>query len=125
MSVRFIIGRPGSGKTHWCLDQARNAARAQPDGPPIIFLVPEQASYMTEAALFTREFRGTARVRVFSFQRLAQWVYSQGPRESRPRLTDVHRRVLVTAILTQLRRNAKTGPLLRIRHIEDSVAAIL
>lgn len=78
MSVRFIIGRAGTGKTHHCLQSIRQRLRESPvDGPKLIFLVPEQASQQMERAILlpsdpAEEAIGAShRAEVFSFQRLA------------------------------------------------------
>ena len=42
MALRFVIGRSGAGKTHYCLDRIRQKVLEQPDGAPIVMLVPEQ-----------------------------------------------------------------------------------
>ncbi|MBI5153920.1 PD-(D/E)XK nuclease family protein [Candidatus Poribacteria bacterium] len=123
--VQFVIGPAGGGKTYWCIEQVRQAALEEPGGPPLILLVPEQASYLTERAVLSSPLTGTARARVFSFARLAQWIHSQSPHSFRPRLSDIHRRVLVTAILCRMRMSGEGGPLSAISGIDGSAAAFL
>lgn len=125
MSLRFVIGGPRSGKTSWCLDRARELDSADPAGPPVILLVPEQASYQTEQAYLSGTVEGTTRVRVLSFARLAIWVHSMSPVPARPRLTDVHRRMLAASVVARLRREEDAGALLRVRGIESGVADFL
>ncbi|MCB2154731.1 PD-(D/E)XK nuclease family protein [bacterium] len=125
MGLRFVAGPPGSGKTEWMLRAVRSEANREPEGPPLILLVPEQASYQTEQALIRTDLSGTVRARVLSFARLAQWVFSMTPGPALPRLGDIHRRVLVTAIIAQMRRENRAGRLLRVRSIDESVAAML
>ncbi|MFD1952612.1 hypothetical protein ACFSL6_00060 [Paenibacillus thailandensis] len=38
-----MLGRSGSGKTALCLREVRERLAADPEGPPLILLVPEQA----------------------------------------------------------------------------------
>ncbi len=72
MSLRFILGRAGSGKTRLCLDEVRMALRQDPHGPPIILLVPEQATFQVEHALVnTPDLPAFMRAQVLSFKRLA------------------------------------------------------
>ncbi|MEW5866286.1 MAG: helicase-exonuclease AddAB subunit AddB [Bacillota bacterium] len=72
MSLRFILGRAGSGKTAMCLEGIRDALREDPQGPPVILLVPEQATFQMEHALVsTPDLAGFERVQVLSFKRLA------------------------------------------------------
>jgi ATP-dependent helicase/nuclease subunit B len=72
MSLRFVIGRSGTGKTSYCLNEIRDQLRGEPDGPPLVMLVPEQATFQTEYALLqTGGLNGTIRAQALSFRRLA------------------------------------------------------
>ncbi|MBB3108980.1 ATP-dependent helicase/nuclease subunit B [Paenibacillus phyllosphaerae] len=71
MALRFVIGRSGAGKTHHCLQEISRRMQEQPDGPPLIMLVPEQATFQTEYALLGGDQRGTIRAQALSFRRLS------------------------------------------------------
>ena len=71
MTVRFILGRAGSGKTTYCLDAMARISKTEPVGAPMIFIVPEQATFQMERELALRCGGGTFRAQVLSFQRLA------------------------------------------------------
>ncbi|REE93062.1 DNA helicase/exodeoxyribonuclease V subunit B [Paenibacillus taihuensis] len=72
MTLRFVIGRSGSGKTHHCLSEIREQVLAQPEGPPIVILVPEQATFQTEYELLNHpQLRGSIRAQALSFRRLS------------------------------------------------------
>lgn len=72
MPLQFVIGRSGSGKTGHCLEAIRKSLREQPDGPPLVMLVPEQATFQTEYALLRGSgLQGTMRAQALSFRRLA------------------------------------------------------
>lgn len=72
MSLRFIIGRAGTGKTALCLNEVRAALREEPCGSPMILLVPEQATFQVEHTLVnTPGLPGFMRMHVLSFKRLA------------------------------------------------------
>lgn len=72
MSVKFILGRAGAGKTHACLEQIRNELRQAPIGAPLILLTPEQASFQMEYELLQQgELKGMLRAQALSFRRLA------------------------------------------------------
>lgn len=74
MAVSFILGRAGSGKTHYCV-QAIVRALAEPGGPPLLLLVPEQASLQMERTLAARSpTGGYSRAEVLSFSRLTRRV---------------------------------------------------
>lgn len=100
MSVRFILGRAGSGKTHRCLRAIADELRSGPEGPPLIFLVPEQATFQMERALLVETGgRAFTRARILSFQRLAHWVFSEAGGPPSPAIGDVQRRLLLRLLL--------------------------
>ena len=77
MSLRFIFGRGGSGKTTYCLEEIGKKVN---DGntSPIILLVPEQYTFESEKRL--SNFIGKdpyLRARVLSFKTLSNIVFSQ------------------------------------------------
>ncbi|MEF2964735.1 helicase-exonuclease AddAB subunit AddB [Paenibacillus sp. M1] len=72
MSLQFIIGRSGSGKSALVLEQITSKLREDPMGPPMILLAPEQGTFQIEQALVSApELKGTVRVQVLGFRRLA------------------------------------------------------
>ncbi|MDQ7093435.1 helicase-exonuclease AddAB subunit AddB [Desulfosporosinus sp. PR] len=78
MSLKVVIGRAGSGKSTLCLEEIRRELRTQPWGPPIILLVPEQATYQMEVALAnTPELGGSLRAQVLSFRRMGWRVLAE------------------------------------------------
>ncbi len=66
--MRFILGRAGSGKTDYCLKQI--AALDKITNRPLLFLLPEQATFTHERLLATKYSRGFSRAEVLSFRRL-------------------------------------------------------
>ncbi|RUS48499.1 helicase-exonuclease AddAB subunit AddB [Cohnella sp. AR92] len=72
MTLRLITGRSGSGKTRFVLDEIRAQLKKSPEGPPLLLIVPEQATFQAESAMATTEgLSGFMRVQVLSFRRLA------------------------------------------------------
>ena len=71
MTVQFILGRAGSGKTQFCLREIAKHCRVEPEGSPLIFLVPEQATFQMEKELTVLCQGGMSRAQVYSFRRLA------------------------------------------------------
>ncbi|PFD97867.1 helicase-exonuclease AddAB subunit AddB [Bacillus cereus] len=72
MSLRFVIGRAGSGKSTFCLHEVQEELRQRPRGETILYLVPEQMTFQTQQALIgNEEVSGSIRAQVFSFSRLA------------------------------------------------------
>lgn len=100
MSVRFLLGAAGSGKTHHCLDSIARELEASVTGPPLIFLVPEQATFQMERALLDRVARRAyCRARVLSFRRLAYWAFQESGGPPSPPIGDLQRRLLLRLIL--------------------------
>lgn len=78
MQVRFLLGPAGSGKTHRCLGEVRAELQRAPEGAPLIFLAPKQATFQVERQLLAApELAGYTRLRVLSFERLAEWILQQ------------------------------------------------
>jgi ATP-dependent helicase/nuclease subunit B len=76
--VRFLSGPAGSGKTFRCLAEVRDALRAAPLGPPLIFIAPKQATFQLERQLFAdRSLNGCARLQILSFERLARFIFEK------------------------------------------------
>lgn len=77
MSLRFIYGRAGSGKSHFCLEHIKNNLR-EDNGEPLILLVPEQFSFQAEKNLLRAlGERNILRAEVLSFKRMAYKVFSE------------------------------------------------
>ena len=78
MQARFLLGPAGSGKTFRCLAEIRAALRAAPEGLPLILLAPKQATFQLERQLLADEsLDGYTRLKIFSFERLAQFVLDE------------------------------------------------
>lgn len=72
MKLRLIAGRSGSGKSHLIKTEIAERIARDPAGPPLLLLVPEQATFQTEYALVSAPgARGFMRLQVLSFRRLA------------------------------------------------------
>lgn len=100
MSIRFIIGRAGTGKTRACLDAVRQELIRQPAGPPLILLVPEQATFQTEYALAsTPGLPGFIRAQVLSFRRLAYRVLQEVGGAARAHIGELGKRMLLRRLL--------------------------
>lgn len=99
MSLRFIIGRAGTGKTWKCLSEI--AARLETeDNPSLIYLVPEQATFHTEKKLLSFcPHGGTLRAQVLSFQRLAWMVLQETGGGIYTPLNDVGKTLILRSII--------------------------
>ena len=73
MEVTLLLGPAGTGKTYRCLEQARQELKRSPEGLPLVFLTPKQATYQIERELLTDpELPGFTRLQVVGFEALAQ-----------------------------------------------------
>jgi ATP-dependent helicase/nuclease subunit B len=74
-AVRFLLGPAGSGKTWRCLGEIRAELQQSPEGPPLVLLVPKQATFQLERQLLTAGgLSGYTRLQILSFERLADRV---------------------------------------------------
>lgn len=104
--VELLLGRAGTGKTETCLHEALSDLTATgPDGPPLVLLAPEQATYQLERALLQRLPAGAALVRleVLSFGRLARRILAECGGLVRQRVAESGRRMLLHALLQRER----------------------
>lgn len=80
MGLRFILGRGGSGKSTYILDEIKKNVKSK-DTTPVIMLVPEQYTFETEkriSKLFVGEDKDRfLRSRILSFKTMASIVFSQ------------------------------------------------
>jgi hypothetical protein len=78
----------------------RRAARANPDGPPLILLAPKQATFQLERQLLAGgEISGYTRLQIFSFDRLARFVLKNSASRRRSCLSDEGRIMVLRALL--------------------------
>ena len=107
MSLRFLVGPAGSGKTHRCLDEITRelAGEGWDSGPPLYLLVPEQATFQMERALLTfhSQVRATARARVLSFKRLAYLALAEAGGPGGRSLGELGRLLALSVVLSRRR----------------------
>jgi ATP-dependent helicase/nuclease subunit B len=112
MSVRFILGPAGSGKTHRCLEELR---ALEHQGRPGILLVPEQSTHSAERELLADpELPGLRHVQILSFTRLAFRLREEACVPEPPRIGDAVRTMLLRAVLARLP-DETLGPLAPLR----------
>ena len=100
MSVRIVLGRSGSGKTEFCLQEIRERLTSDPTGDPIIYLVPEQMSFLSEYRLATTPgLGGMIRAQVYSFPRLAWRILQETGGFTRYHLTSVGTSMMIRKII--------------------------
>src|SRR5699024_12307562 len=78
MGLKFVLGRAGTGKSDYIIQEIKAKLKEKPIGPPIIYIVPEQMTFQQEYTLFQDDYiRGSIRAQVFSFSRLAWRVLTE------------------------------------------------
>jgi len=97
MAVQFVLGRSGSGKTSYCVRAIADALLEHAD-QPLLFLLPEQATYQAERAILSDpRIQGYSRLHILSFDRLQFFLL--GRNTARPSLSRIGRQMIVHKIL--------------------------
>ncbi len=100
MAVQFILGTSGTGKTHHCMEAMVRALQVD-DATPLIFLVPEQATYQAERAVLSRVGAGAYnRLSILSFDRLNFQLI--GRNTARARLSALGRQMVLHRLLHEV-----------------------
>lgn len=100
MTLRFIIGRAGAGKTRTCLEEIATRLRQSPAGETLLFMVPEQATFQTELALCAMPgIKGVMRAQVLGFRRLAHHVLDEVGGGTKPHIGELGKQMLLRRFL--------------------------
>jgi ATP-dependent helicase/nuclease subunit B len=100
MSVRYILGRSGSGKSTVCLTEIRERLLVPNDQESLVLLVPEQATFKAEHALVTSPgISGFMRAQVLSFRRLAFRVMQERGGTARVHISENGKKMLLHKLL--------------------------
>jgi ATP-dependent helicase/nuclease subunit B len=102
MTVRFLLGAAGSGKTHRCLAELREELARSVDGLPLVLLAPKQATFQLERALLGEPgLQGYTRLQILSFERLARMILDEMDRAPVELLDEEGRRMVLRALLAE------------------------
>lgn len=108
MTVRYIIGRAGSGKSEYCFEAIRRRLAAGEDGPPLILLVPEQSTFQAERKLVAAPgLHGFIRAQVLSFRRLAFRVMQETGGTARVHIAENGKKMLLHKLIHNLKDELK------------------
>ena len=100
MAIQFILGTSGTGKTHYCREAMARALETE-DTSPLIFLVPEQATYQAERAMLSHaSVAGYNRLSILSFDRLNFQLI--GRNTARARLSSLGRQMVLQRLLHEV-----------------------
>jgi ATP-dependent helicase/nuclease subunit B len=108
MSLRFIFGRAGSGKSRFCLENIKKSVLDNKDDKKIIYLVPEQFTFQADKNLvYTLGEKGIHKVQVLSFTRMAQVVLAEVGGITRLHMKSSGRNMLIYKILDEVKDKLK------------------
>lgn len=103
MSLRFIYGRAGSGKTYYCLEGIKRRIEAGVSHP-LILLVPEQYSFQAERDLINVLGQGgSIQTQVLSFRRMAFRVFNEAGGITNPQLHTAGKCMILYQLLDKLK----------------------
>lgn len=98
----MLLGPAGTGKTFRCLRQARQELKRSPDGAPLVFLTPKQATYQIERELLADpDLSGFTRLKVAGFEALARLILAEAGPAHAAVLSDLGRVMMLRALLAQ------------------------
>jgi len=98
VGLRFILGKPGTGKTSLCL---REIGECLQNNIPLYYLVPEQFSLQSEKLLLTDRTAAT-RVQVLSFNRLAYRLFATFGGPPGKLADDLGKQILLRKVLFEI-----------------------
>lgn len=108
MSLQFILGRSGSGKSHSIFKEIQKELTDRPSGNPIIYLVPDQMTFQSEYKLATTPgLAGMMRAQVFSFSRLAWRILGETGGLTRMHITSTGIRMMLRKIVEHKKEDLK------------------
>lgn len=108
MSLRFITGRSGSGKTMFIQQEIAQELERNPVGAPIVVIVPDQMSFAMEHSLAVNYgLQGIIRAQVLTFKRLAWRVLQETGGITRKEVDGFGYRMLVRSVLEDNRDDFK------------------
>lgn len=108
--VKFLIGPAGSGKTTHCVNSAMSIIGDCPKGPPLIFLLPRQATFQIEQIVYSGIAVGSTRLQVVSFERACQFLYKHLGRQIPRTLSQESSAMLLQVILNRYGESLKFYP---------------
>jgi ATP-dependent helicase/nuclease subunit B len=102
MTVRFLLGAAGSGKTHRALAEVREELAGSVSGLPLVFLAPKQATFQLERGLLSgSDLAGYTRLHILSFERLARMILEEKGSLRVELLDEEGRRMVLRALLAE------------------------
>lgn len=102
MSLRFIYGRAGCGKTHFCLDELKTKIEGQQNSS-MFLIVPEQYTFQAERDLIAMlQSGGILKNEVLSFRRLSFRVFNEVGGITYPHIHSAGKSMILYRILDKM-----------------------
>lgn len=102
MSLRFIYGRAGSGKSHFCIKDIEKKIENN-ENSSLVYLVPEQFSFQAEKnVLNVIGEKSNLNVRVLSFKRMAFRVMNEAGGAAHERMNSSGKCMLISHVLKEV-----------------------
>lgn len=103
MSLRFVYGRAGCGKTRRCLNEIKERIESGAEGR-LIFIVPEQYSFQAEKDLISVLDRGgVIKTEVLSFRRMAYRIFNEAGGITVPHIHPAGKCMIIYHLLDKFR----------------------
>lgn len=107
MSLRFVYGRSGSGKTRFCLNEIKSDIFGGATNP-LVLLVPEQFTLQAERNLIdVLETGGILKTEVLSFRRMAFRIFNDVGGITYPHIHSAGKSMIIYRILDKMRDSFK------------------
>ena len=108
MSIRFIYGRAGTGKSFFCIDEIKKKITNYDEDNRLIYIVPEQYTFQRETLLLRKVTeKGLLRAEVISFKRMAHRVFEECGGRVHDRVKDSGKNMLIHRIFQEDEENLK------------------
>lgn len=108
MATTFILGRRGTGKTSFVINEIKQKVKDQPLGPPIILIAPKQSTFDIEEAFASdHDIKGSMRASIYGFDRLSYRILSEEGGLIEPMISTSGVEMLTYIILNELKSELK------------------
>ncbi len=127
MTLHFLLGRAGTGKSEYCYQEMAEKMKAQPLGAPLLLLVPDQASFTAEWSLIHQPgMKGSIRGRALSFQKLYHLLLAEQGEQPLPWLDDMGKAMIINQCIEGRRQAFQVfGRVVKHQGFTESLVTIL
>ncbi|MGV3095188.1 MULTISPECIES: helicase-exonuclease AddAB subunit AddB [Staphylococcus] len=102
MELNAYIGRAGTGKSHYMINNIKQQMKDDPLGDPIILIAPTQSTFQLEQAFVSdKALNGSLRTEVLHFERLSYRVFQEVGGLTEERLTQAATEMMIYDLVQQ------------------------